>query len=160
MLYTTLLLALCAAVSCAQAQDISLKGIKQVQVDVALVDGVGTGQCAEKGVLAKSFGLLEEPIQTETELRLREAGLRVGAGPVLAIVVSGCPSLISIRIDLKESALVDGRATRGIVVTWATGSLQVAQPDGLVIRSAIREVVSKFVNRWLADNANVPARKQ
>ena len=60
-----------------RAQDMSLKGVSQVQVGVEFVDGQGSGSCTEK-VLAKNFGLLEGPIQTEPELMLRGSGLRIG----------------------------------------------------------------------------------
>ena len=73
------------------AQDVSLRGVTSVQVEVVLSDGVGTGPCSEK-VLAKSFGLLEDPIRTEIELRLREAGLRIGPGQILKIGIVACQS--------------------------------------------------------------------
>lgn len=49
-----------------RGQSPSLKSVKAVQVDVVFFDGEGTGPCSEK-VLAKSFGLLVDPIRTETE---------------------------------------------------------------------------------------------
>jgi hypothetical protein len=135
-----------------RAQDMSLKGVKQVQVEIVLMDGAGTGLCAEK-VLAKSFGLLEDTVRTETELRLRQSGLVIGPGQVLRIAVAGCASVASIDVALKEWAVVEVRGRRGVVITWEAGGTvflgQVPSPSEM--RSAIQDYVSKFVNRWLAD---------
>jgi hypothetical protein len=116
-------------------------------VGLTFIDGEGTGLCAEK-VLAKSFGVLEDPIRTETELRLREAGLRIGPGQVLLITVTGCASIASIEIQLQEWATVEVRRRRGVVTTWRTGGILLNPSD---VRAAIRDQVSKFINRWLAD---------
>lgn len=142
------LLAICATV--VRAQDVSLKGIASVQVEILLQDGIGTGPCAEK-VLAKSFGLLEDPIRTEAELRLREVGLRIGPGQVLRIGVVACQSTVNIEVSLKEWAIVDVRGRHGVVITW-TDSMILFGPREFEVRSQIRDSVSKFVNQWLADN--------
>jgi hypothetical protein len=93
------------------AQD--LKGISQVQVQVRFYDGTGGGQCAEK-VLATRYGLLPEPIKTETELRLREAGLNVGNSgpPTFLIDVSACSGVIVINYFLRELSTVRGRTMK------------------------------------------------
>jgi hypothetical protein len=135
-----------------RAQDMSLKGVKQVQVEMVFIDGQGTGPCAEK-VLAKSFGLLEDTVRTETELRLRQSGLSIGPGQVLRITVAGCASVASIDVALREWATVEVRGRRGVVITWEDGGMffpgQVPGPSE--IRASIQDYVSKFVNRWLAD---------
>jgi hypothetical protein len=131
------------------AQDMTMKGISQLQVDLAFIDGQGTGICAEK-VLAKSFGVLEEPIRTETELRLREVGLRIGPGQVLRVTVSACASVANVNIELREWATVDVRGRRGIVTTWSEGGLLLGSSE---LRVTIRDLVSRFVNRWLADKS-------
>lgn len=148
MMMKMVLLALLALPTTAiRAQDVSLKGITQVQVDVAFTDGEGTGPCAEK-VLAKSFGLLKDDVRTETELRLREAGLRIGPGQVLRVAVSGCASVVTINIELREWATVEVRGRRGVVTTWREGTILVYPSDA---RATVRERVSRFVNQWLAD---------
>jgi hypothetical protein len=145
---TTLLFAFVAICAAAEAQDVSLKGINAVQIDLSLLDGQGTGPCSEK-VRARSFGLLEDPIRTETELRLRQAGLRIGAGPVLWMEISGCANTVNVKLALKEIAVVRGQ--RGIVLSWI-GATDLISPDQSLVREQIREEVSKFVNKWLADN--------
>jgi hypothetical protein len=142
-----LLASLALPATALRAQDVSLKGITKVQVELVIIDGEGTGPCAEK-VLARSFGVLADPIRTETELRLREAGLRIGPGQVLRITVAGCSSVVNVVIELREWATVDVRGRRGVVVTWQEGNIVLYPSD---VRATIRESVSKFVNQWLAD---------
>lgn len=129
------------------AQDVSLKGITQVQVDLAFSDGEGTGSCAEK-VLAKVFGLLKDEVRTETELRLREAGLRIGPGQILRITVTGCASAVAISVELREWATVEVRKRRCVVTTWKEDAVALYPSD---VRAIIRERVSSFVNQWLAE---------
>lgn len=142
-----LLVLLALSAPAIRAQDVSLKGVTQVQVEFVFIDGEGTGPCAEK-VLAKSFGLLEDTVRTETELRLRQAGLRTGPGQFLRIAVAGCASIASINIELREWATVDVRGRRGVVATWREGGILLSPTD---VRATIQDFVSKFVNRWLAD---------
>ena len=148
---STVLLALLAATAI-HAQPVTLKGITQVQVGVQFTDGEGTGRCTTK-VLAKNYGLLEDPIRTETELRLREAGLLIGpsgVGPVLRVDVTACPSMIHVGVQLDELLVVRGR--RAIVTTWVLGAMMEMPSEGSEIREKIREYVAEFLNKWLADN--------
>lgn len=117
----------------------------------------------DEEVLSKRFGLNQSVIQTETELRLREAGLAVGDNPddtslpafTIAIGYAGASS-ISLQAKLQEWGIIQRNSAKRFLTTWdylAFG--EAAKPE--VARDGIRNLVAKFLNDWLADN---PKRSQ
>jgi len=134
-----------------------LKGITQVSVWVEFQEGGGMGACAETSI-AKTFGILEDQVRTETELQLRKSGIQVAGGAiaVLHVMVNGCGAmlpytnapLMNIQVTLEEWAVTD-RKQRGVVVTWRTWSSRINPANP---RTDIQDLVSEFVNQWLADN--------
>ena len=117
----------------------------------------------DEQVLTKRFGLDQSVLLTETELRLREAGLSVGDNPddtslpafTVAIGYAGASS-VSLQAKLQEWGIIQRNSVKRFVTTWdylAFG--EAAKPE--IIREGIRNLVSKFLNDWLADN---PKRSQ
>jgi hypothetical protein len=148
-------LSLSATALSAQGVTANLRGIKYLKaVTVNLIDGNGTGGCAEAGILAKTYGLLADPIRVETELRLREAGLPPDSGgpsaPVLQVWVTGCPGFVEVNLLLLELVQVRGQSI--VAVTWQQGGDMFNYITSEKIRSAIRDQVSALVNQWLANN--------
>lgn len=145
------LLAGCAAMGWTQA---SLKGLTGLRVSVELVDGEGTGAAAER-VLAKNFRLDRNAIQTEVELRFREAGITIRPpdfelSPLLFVQVSAAGTdAVLVHIKLIEWATLDRASVHAQIVSWERPSLLQA-PTGSGVREQVRDGVSAFLNTWLA----------
>ncbi len=133
-------------------QESSLKGISALFVDVEYLP-----------VSAKPLGLTKETIQTDVELKLRLAGMRVvalGEG----VKLPGSPYLYvnvnltadaragSVNIDLEQDALLQRNGEFATAVTtWHTGALM-TNPTAQDIRAEVKDVVDKFLNDWLSVN--------
>jgi hypothetical protein len=135
-----------------QVTNRTLKGISAVYVLVGyLPDG------------AKTLGLTTEAIQTDVELKLRLAGMRVVTDeehtklpgmPYLYIFLNlmdraqaGC-----IQVELHQNALLDANNEQAFAVnTWSTGFV-LANPTAQVIRDRIKDKVDEFLNAWLSVN--------
>jgi hypothetical protein len=140
-----------------QAQDnertrASLKGISSLSV---LIENLPDG--------AKVLGLTKESIQTDVELKLRLAGIRV-LTPEEDYKVLGSPYLYvdlnltnsaqaaSIEVELHQDARLDLNGQPAIgVTTWDTGYL-VSNPTAQGVRDRIKDLVDKFLNVWLSVN--------
>jgi hypothetical protein len=135
----------------------SLRGLAGVRVEVVLDEGNGTGAAAEK-VLTKDLQLVSAPIQAETELRLRQAGMSIlpadrDSGPTLFLGVSAAGrSAVLVSIHLVEWATVNrgSLSFRTAVISWASPML-IQAPEASTVREQIRDGVSAFLNQWLAD---------
>jgi hypothetical protein len=140
-----------------QAQDTerrraTLKGISALSV---LVEDLPNG--------AKVLGLTRESIQTDVELKLRLAGIRVVTDqedlslpgmPSLSVVVNLTESAksASIDIELHQNAFLERNGQLVVdVTTWGTGGLA-ANPTAQDIRNYIKDHVDKFLNAWLSVN--------
>lgn len=133
-------------------QQASLTGINSIFV---LVERLPNG--------AKKLALSEEIIQTDVELKLRLAGLRVvtmaesvnlPGSPYLYVnlnVTSGAEAA-SIDISLHQDATLQRNGQRaGGVGTW-TNEMLIANPSVQGIRNSVKDVTDKFLNDWLAAN--------
>jgi len=121
----------------------TLKGIRAVQVAIEdLSDS------------AQALGLEEETLQTDVELKLRRAGLRVSSTPVGAFVyisVSVVDGASAIRVELNQSARLLLSGETWTVTTWSQGYLE-ANSTAASIRSHVKDLVDAFVNDWLSVN--------
>jgi len=146
---------------------VSLKGLSSLAVSVSLHEGEGgTGAAAEK-VLSKHFMLDHSSIQTEVELRLRQAGIKVvTASPqILQITVMAAGEkavyteavLYELASQLTLTRDSFGSPTPVLLQTWIAGYvMQDITAD--MIRAQIQTCVSKFINNWLEDNPAPPLK--
>jgi hypothetical protein len=130
----------------------TLKGIKAVLV---LVEDLPDG--------AKMLGLTTESIQTDVELKLRLAGMRVvtrnewlpiAGNPYLYVrvnVTKGAQAG-SVEVDLNQDVLLkrNGAEASG-VPTWTVGQT-LANPDAQFVREQTKDLVDRFLNAWLSVN--------
>jgi hypothetical protein len=140
-----------------QAQDFAtrratLKGIDAVSV---IVEDLSDG--------AKLIGLTRETIQTDVELKLRLAGMRVTTQEE-SYTLPGMPSLY-IRVTLTdhaEAASIEGQLWQNVkldrngqsafgATTWST-ILVTTHPHAQTIRENVKDVVDEFLNAWLSVN--------
>jgi hypothetical protein len=121
----------------------TLKGISAVQVAIEdLSDS------------AKALGLDEETIQTDVELKLRRAGMRVSSTPAspfvyISVTVVGGASVI--RIELNQSARLLLSGELWTVTTWSQTYLEVNSTTDSV-RGHIKDLADAFLNDWLSVN--------
>jgi hypothetical protein len=131
---------------------VSLKGINAVSV---LVEPPDDG--------AKTLGLTREAIQTDVELKLRLAGIRVVpkeegikllGDPCLyvQVTVTNAARAANIEVELKQNALLqrNGDLVFG-VATWDTGQVD-QNATAQNIRDAIKDDIDEFLNAWLSVN--------
>jgi hypothetical protein len=136
----------------AQHADASLKGIDAVYVAIEpLPDG------------ATVLGLTEEAIQTDVELKLRLAGLRVvtqsewlqlPGQPYLyvKINVSTGSQAANVDVELCQNVLLKRNNSPAFgVATWRVGGV-ISGPDAQFIRERTKDLVDKFLNAWLSVN--------
>jgi hypothetical protein len=135
-------------------QNASLKGITAVYV---LVEDLPDG--------AKVLGLTKDAIQTDVELKLRLAGMRVVTTQEEWAKLPGSPSLYvnvnvsdssaraaSIDVELDQNALLELNSHFAIgVTTWSTGAV-IVNPSVEGTRDWIKDDVDKFLNAWLSVN--------
>lgn len=137
----------------------SLKGLKGVYV---LVESLQ----AE----AERSGLNQTSIQTDVELKLRQAGITVlteaeghaaPGGPTLYINVntqssrSGSLYAFSIDVELKQDVLLDRDPSIRLpgVATWSMGGVGIVSRDSFrEIRNDIKDDVDQFINAYLSVN--------
>jgi len=132
----------------------TLKGISTVYV---LVESLSNG--------AKGLGLSKDIIQTDAELKLRLAGIRVvtqkesrtfkiPGSPHIYINVTSTDSAMaaSIHVELGQNVQLErnGEFAPG-VTTWSTGYLFL-NPNAQAIRDKIKDKVDEFLNAWLSVN--------
>jgi hypothetical protein len=112
---------------------------------------------------AKALGLSAETIQTDVELKLRLAGIRVVTAEE-DLKVPGMPTLyvnpqvlsnskaMSISIALDQNVVLDRNGQRQVgIKTWEVGAVGV-NPSAEGIRSEIKDLVDQFLNAWLSVN--------
>lgn len=129
----------------------TLKGIMAVRVLVEDLDDDAT-----------KTGLTKEAIQTDVELKLRLAGMRVVAqdedltlpgAPYLYVAVNVLPlQAACITVALHQSVLLqrNGEFTAGVATWDLTGVM--SNPNAQSIRNAIKDYVDRFLNAWLSVN--------
>jgi hypothetical protein len=117
---------------------------------------------------AEHAGLTETQIQTDVELRLRQAGiavltegerLRTPSMPVLYVRVSTYKRgeigvfAYNISVELLQFVLIEHNSTHVTTTTWSTGALGIVGEQNLsLIRASIRDYVDRFINAYLAVN--------
>ena len=118
---------------------------------------------------AAQLGLVPSQIQTDTELRLRQAGVRVLAGdvarpmtPYLYVninAVSYEPQGLygyTVEVKLQQPVVLPRRGEAlFMAATWsARGSIGLAPLERVAsrIRESISDQLSQFLNEWLAEN--------
>jgi hypothetical protein len=116
----------------------------------------------------KRAGFDVNTIQTDVELKLRLAGVKVltkeesiktPGSPYLYVNLNFIPangfSVYQIEVDLKQSVLLDrDNAVRSYgATTWSTSILGMAPRDTVsTIRRALSDLLDKFLNAYLAVN--------
>jgi len=121
----------------------TLKGIGEVQVAI--------GDLSDS---AQALGLEEEKIQTDIEVQLRRAGLRVSSTPVGAFIyvsVSVVGKASAIRVELNQSARLLLSGEVWTVTTWSKDYLE-ANSTAESVRSHFKDIVDAFLNDWLSVN--------
>jgi hypothetical protein len=131
----------------------TLKGISAVTVIVDLGSPDG----------AKALGLSADTIQTDVELKLRLAGIRVvtqeealklPGGPALEVQIDLTKDALaaSIDVDLCQDAWLERDTIAAVAVpTWGVGRVA-AHPTAEQIRDAVKDHVDEFLNAWLSVN--------
>lgn len=130
----------------------TLKGINTVYV---LVEDLPPG--------AKVLGLAKETIQTDVELKLRLAGIRVvtreesfrlPGAPYLYVNLNLADSAQNggASVELKQNVFLErnGEFAYG-VATWETG-IVMRTPTAQFIRNSVKDMVDQFLNAWLSVN--------
>jgi hypothetical protein len=152
---------LLVAASAATAQDdeISRQSLKELKGVVVLVEPLK----AE----VEQDGLTKTSIQTDVELKLRQAGIAVltqaeghavPGGPVLYINVntsSGPLYAFSIRVEVCQDVRLDRDPSIRIIgaTTWSVaGGGSVGRNNLRVIRDGIKDHVDQFINAYLSVN--------
>jgi len=129
----------------------TLKGISALTV---LVEDLTDG--------AKALGLTAETIQTDVELKLRQAGMRVvtpqelhniSGQPWIYVQVSMTnPALVGhVLVQFNQNAMLERSREIVPVSTWSTGTLVTAD-DAQTIRDKVKDLIDKFLNAWLSVN--------
>jgi len=156
-----LAMVLLLAASAAAAQDSennrqSLKGLKGVYVLVEPLE-------AE----VERDGLNQTSIQTDVELRLRQAGIKVltegerlaaPGSPFLYVLVnakSGSPYAFSIDVEFCQGVRLDRDPSMQIIgaTTWSVRAVGTAGRENLRnIRDFIKDYVDQFINAYLSVN--------
>lgn len=141
--------------------------------DRATLAGVASVNVLVEGISGdlKSAGLSIETIQTDAELRLRSAGLRVATefesfslpgSPYLYVNVSGFRDVTTAGRPLGLSATVDVSFVQ-YVRLQRNASIQLAAPtwsvretvggsSAEVVRKSLRDLVDRFANAYLSVN--------
>jgi len=128
----------------------SLKGIGAVRVVVEDLDDD-----------AKALGLDEQTIQTDAELKLRLAGMRVLSDaewivalgqPYLYLRVTATGGAAAYEVALCQNARLgrNGDLAAG-VITWSQLSAD-SNPTAAGVRNGIKDLVDTFLNDWLSVN--------
>jgi len=112
---------------------------------------------------AKILNISKDAIQTDVELKLRLAGMRVVpeqegerllGSPVLYVNlnVADDGKAADIKVDMQQNALLErNKLWTPRITTWSTGIL-VSNPTSERIRNLIKDRVDDFLNAWLSVN--------
>lgn len=130
----------------------NVKGLKSLGVLIeALPDG------------AKALGLTEDMLQTDVELKLRLAGLRVlpmkqaeavPGSPHIYVAVNLTDDSVAASIDvaIHENATLERNGHFAIAVdTWTKG-ITVEHPTADGLRERVKDLIDAFLDDWLAAN--------
>jgi hypothetical protein len=103
---------------------------------------------------AGKIGLTKNAIQTDVELKLRQAGIRVGSELeflYIAVTVTddGHAAYVGVELHQPVKLAHDPIPTSGS--TWSRGTLT-TKPTAQEIRSVIKDEIDKFLNAWLSMN--------
>src|ERR1700676_3342064 len=158
LITAALLLLTPLAATCAEPNQ-SLKGLKGVWVDIGPLD--------MPPAFASRIGLDRETIQTDVELKLRLAGMRVltkaesdSAPGRPRLLVSVAATADGLAVDMSVTLFQDVRLVRDSTIsvvesaTWeeeAIGSL----PNAQKVRQGIKDLTDRFLNDWLSANPGV-----
>jgi predicted secreted protein len=143
----------------------SLAGLQGV---VVVVEQVGQE--------AKRYGLTSEELQAETELQLRENGIKVFSAqehlqapemPFLYISVNvviraGAEFVASnVHVAFKQAILLKRDPTKGcMATTWEAEKISTYKADELKdVREDLKALVDQFINAYLAVNPQTAGRK-
>ena len=138
-----------------RAQDPSAPTLKGITAVAVLVEDLPDG--------AKLLGLTRDAIQTDVELKLRLAGMRVvtrqedrslPGGPFLWVSVNltSDAQAASINIALCQNAILElNYELAPAVRTWLTSRL-IVRLTGQRIRDDVKDDVDEFLNAWLSVN--------
>lgn len=144
----------CIPVISSKAQETSanLKGISTLYV---VIEALPAG--------AKTLGLSKDAIQTDVELKLRLAGIRIvtpeegknlpgRAFVYIAVSVANDARAADFDIYLDQDARLERNSQFAPAVeTWRTGSL-ISNPSAQGIRTEIKDGIDEFLNAWLSVN--------
>jgi hypothetical protein len=112
---------------------------------------------------AKVLGLTREMLQTDVELKLRLAGIRVateeegsklpGAPHIYTRVnLTDRANAASIEVNLEQNVLLERNGDLLIgAVTWQAGGV-LGNPTAQGIRDRIKDLADEFLNDWLSVN--------
>jgi len=126
--------------------------------DAASLTGVGAIKVLVEDLPdgAKLLGLSADMIQTDVELKLRLAGMRVvtAGRPYLyvRVTLTDDAQAASIEVQLRQSVLLVSNSQRTIGSTWGMTTL-ISHPNTEVIRNTIKDAVDRFLNAWLSVNS-------
>lgn len=152
---TMFLIGLASSAVLAQSRPSSLPTLKGIDAIAVLVEYLPTG--------AKTVGLTEEAIQTDVELKLRLAGIRVVTEQAI-VALPGSPYLYvrvtltdtaeaaSVEVELDQDVRLerDGQHVNG-VGTWRKG-IVLSNPSAQGVRNEVKDFVDRFLNDWLSVN--------
>jgi hypothetical protein len=130
----------------------TLKGIDAIYVVVEeLPDG------------AKALGLTKEATQTDVELKLRLAGMRVvtksewfrlPGNPYLYVTINMTKgaTAAAIAVALNQNVLLErNSAAASGATTWSKEGV-LSNPDAQFVRDRTKDLVDEFLNAWLSVN--------
>lgn len=120
---------------------------------------------------ATRAGLTTAQLQTDVELRLRKAGVRVltaserketPGGPFLAVIVTAREKLglygYSVEVHFLQRVYLERNFTDALAITWAVDSTGTVGADRFRqgIRESVGDHIDKFLNAYLAVNPRTP----
>jgi len=152
---TMFLIAVSSLSAQAQNSKHSIASLKSISTLFVVVEQLPDG--------AKVLSLTAETIQTDVELKLRLAGLRV-VTPEAGVKLPGSPYVYvelnltdnaqaaSVAIELRQNARLEpnGQFVLG-VTTWNVGDI-IWKPTAQGIRDNIKDGVDLFLNAWSSVN--------
>jgi hypothetical protein len=112
---------------------------------------------------AKTLGISKDTIQTDVELKLRLAGMRIVpeqegerllGSPVLYVNlnVADDGKAADIKVEMQQNAVLErNKMWTPRITTWSTAGL-VSNPTPEGIRNFIKDRVDEFLNAWLSVN--------
>ncbi|MBZ5645242.1 MAG: hypothetical protein LAO19_20985 [Acidobacteriia bacterium] len=138
-----------------QSQDADTETLKGITAVNVLIEPLPEG--------ANVLGLTKEAIQTDVELKLRLAGLRVmtkmegllhNVDTLVYVSVNLVPTgeVANIEVQIHQNAHLDRNAAPAFAVTtWERGVLSL-HPTAQRMRDNIKDLVDQFLNDWLSVN--------